>query len=129
LTSSLPAFGSRTELVEPSLDCLVPTQASVGLPVQLLAEIGDVRSRSALERALDRELDGRVRRRIRELLRDLGARGRAELRRLRDELSELERRHAELAAKVAKLAAGRTRRGERDEAAKRGARRRRAPRR
>ena len=72
---------------------------------EALGEIGDPKSRSALGRRLERELDGRVRRRIREVLRDLGAKGRQEMRRVRDELDELRRAHDELRTRLGKLEA------------------------
>lgn len=70
-----------------------------------LGELGDVKARSALQRQLDRDLDGRVRRRIREVLRDLGGSGKREVDRLRDELEELRREHAELRTRLGKLEA------------------------
>lgn len=68
-----------------------------------LADLGDVRSRAALQRQLERELDGRVRRRLREVLRDLAATGKREVERLREELDNLRREHGELKARVSKL--------------------------
>jgi len=71
--------------------------------VRALLEIGDVKSRGALGKQLERELDGRVRRRIREVLRDLGAAGKKETERLREELDSLRGEHASLKARLAKL--------------------------
>lgn len=71
--------------------------------VRALLEVGDVKSRGALGRQLDRELDGRVRRRIREALRDLGAAGKKETERLREELDGLRGEHASMKARLAKL--------------------------
>jgi aminopeptidase N len=73
--------------------------------VRALGELGDAKARGALQRQLDRDLDGRVRRRIREVLRDLGGTGKRESDRLRDELEELRREHAELKARIGKLEA------------------------
>ncbi|MCC6522354.1 MAG: HEAT repeat domain-containing protein [Polyangiaceae bacterium] len=71
--------------------------------VEALTEMGDPRAGAALQTALDREKDARVRRRIREALRDLGARGKKELRRLRDEVQTLRREHGELRARLSKV--------------------------
>lgn len=71
--------------------------------VRALLEIGDVKSRGALAKQLERELDGRVRRRIREVLRDLGAAGKKETERLREELDSLRGEHASMKARLAKL--------------------------
>lgn len=71
--------------------------------VRALLEIGDVKSRGALARQLDRELDGRVRRRIREVLRDLGAAGKKETERLREELDSLRGEQTSLKARLTKL--------------------------
>jgi aminopeptidase N len=68
-----------------------------------LGEIADPKARAALRRQLERDLDGRVRRRIREVLRDLGGRGRREMRRLREELEDLRRQHADVRARLGKL--------------------------
>jgi aminopeptidase N len=68
-----------------------------------LAELGDVKARGALRRQLERDLDARVRRRIREVLRDLGGKGRRETRRLREELDDLRREHAELKVRLSKI--------------------------
>jgi aminopeptidase N len=71
--------------------------------VRALLEIGDVKSRGPLAKQLDRELDGRVRRRIREALRDLGAAGKKETERVREELDALRSEHAALKARLGKL--------------------------
>jgi aminopeptidase N len=71
--------------------------------IEALGELGDVKARGALLRQLERENDGRVRRHLRELLRDLAGKGRLEVRRLREQLDQLERSHAELKARVSKL--------------------------
>ncbi|UQA61579.1 M1 family aminopeptidase [Polyangium aurulentum] len=73
--------------------------------VRAIVEMGDAKSRGALSRQLDRELDGRVRRRIREALRDLGASGKRETERLREEIESLRGEHAELKARLGKLEA------------------------
>jgi aminopeptidase N len=89
------------ELLEDLLD-----EADPHLRVEVaeaLGELADPKSRAALRRQLDRDLDGRVRRRIREVLRDLGGRGRRELRRMREELEDLRRQHADLRARLSKL--------------------------
>lgn len=74
--------------------------------VRALSDLGDVKSRPALQRQLERDLDGRVRRRIREALRDLGGSGKREADRLRDELEALRGEHAELKSRLAKVEAG-----------------------
>jgi aminopeptidase N len=74
--------------------------------VRALGDLGDVKARGALQRQLERDLDGRVRRRIREVLRDLGGAGKREVDRLRDELEDMRREHAELRARLGKLEAG-----------------------
>jgi aminopeptidase N len=74
-----------------------------GSVAEALAELGDVKARDALLRQLDRDLDARVRRRIREVLRDLAAKGKKELRRLRDDIDQLRREHGELKARVSKI--------------------------
>ncbi|MBK9261077.1 MAG: HEAT repeat domain-containing protein [Polyangiaceae bacterium] len=71
--------------------------------VRALLEVGDVKARAALSKQLERELDGRVRRRIREVLRDLGAAGKKETERLREELETLRNEHASLKARIGKL--------------------------
>lgn len=71
--------------------------------VRALLEVGDVKSRGALAKQLERELDGRVRRRIREVLRDLGAAGKKETERLREELDSLRGEHASLKARLTKV--------------------------
>ncbi len=71
--------------------------------VRALFELGDVKSRGALTKQLERELDGRVRRRIREVLRDLGAVGKKETERLREELDALRGDHASMKARLGKL--------------------------
>jgi aminopeptidase N len=71
--------------------------------VRALVDLGDAKSRGALQRQLDRELDGRVRRRIREALRDIGTAGKREADRLRDELEALRTEHGELKARLGKL--------------------------
>ena len=71
--------------------------------VRALVEMGDVKARAALSKQLERELDGRVRRRIREALRDLGAAGKKETERLREELEMMRGEHATLKARVGKL--------------------------
>jgi aminopeptidase N len=71
--------------------------------VRALLEVGDVKSRGALTKQLERELDGRVRRRIREVLRDLGAAGKKETERLREELDSLRGEHASMKARLGKL--------------------------
>jgi aminopeptidase N len=71
--------------------------------VRALLEIGDVKSRGALAKQLERELDGRVRRRIREVLRDLGAAGKKETERLREELDTLRGEHTSLKARLTKV--------------------------
>ncbi len=71
--------------------------------VLALAELGDAKSRPALHRVLESDLDARVRRRVREVMRDLGARGRRETRRLREEVDHLRRAQDELAARLSKL--------------------------
>jgi len=71
--------------------------------VRALLEVGDVKSRGALAKQLERELDGRVRRRIREVLRDLGAAGKKETERLREELDSLRGEHASLKARLSKV--------------------------
>jgi len=71
--------------------------------VRAIVDLGDTRSRGALQRRLDRELDGRVRRRIREALRDLGGATKREADRLRDELEALRTEHAELKARMGKV--------------------------
>src|SRR4029079_9270518 len=76
--------------------------------VRSLVELGDSKSRGALQRQLDRDLDGRVRRRIREALRDIGSGGKREADRLRDDFEALRNEHAELKARLAKPG-GRTR--------------------
>jgi aminopeptidase N len=73
--------------------------------VRAIVEMGDTKSRGALSRQLERELDGRVRRRIREALRDLGASGKRETERLREELESLRGEHAEMKARIGKLEA------------------------
>jgi aminopeptidase N len=91
------------EHIEQLLDAETPLLRVAA--VEALAEMGDAKSRPPLARRLERELDGRVRRRIREALRDLGAKGRNELRRLRDEIDELRRAHDELRVRLGKLEA------------------------
>src|SRR5262249_25622708 len=73
--------------------------------VRALGELGDAKSRGALQRALDRDLDGRVRRRIREVLRDLGGVSKRETERLREEVESLRAEQAELKARFGKLEA------------------------
>lgn len=73
--------------------------------VRALGDLGDVKARPALQRQLERDLDARVRRRIREVLRDLGGSAKREVDRLRDELEDLRREHAELRTRMGKLEA------------------------
>lgn len=70
-----------------------------------LGEIGDSKSRSALNRALDNELDGRVRRRIRDVIRDLVGTSstKGELQRLNDELESLRNELTELRSRLSKV--------------------------
>lgn len=75
--------------------------------VAALLELGAPESAAALDRALAREREARVRRRIREALRELATAGKDEVRRLSDRVDELERRDADLRARVAKLEAER----------------------
>ena len=73
--------------------------------VRALVDLGDSKSRAALQRQLDRELDGRVRRRIREALRDIGTAGKREADRLRDDFESLRNDYAELKARFARIEA------------------------
>jgi aminopeptidase N len=73
--------------------------------VRALVDLGDTKSRGALQRQLERELDGRVRRRIREALRDIGAAGKREADRLRDDFEALRTEYTELKARLGKLEA------------------------
>lgn len=101
--SKLASDRKSREALEELLDDADPhLRADV---VRALLELGDTKSRGALEHRLQVEHDGRVRRKLREALRDLGAGSRQERERLRDDLDKLQRDHAELAAKVAKLEA------------------------
>jgi aminopeptidase N len=94
--------GKKTrELLEDLLEDADPhLRVSV---VDALADVGDPRARPALRRQLSRDLDGRVRRRIREVLRDLGGAGKRELRRMREEIEQLRRDHAEMKARMTRL--------------------------
>ena len=73
--------------------------------VEALAEVGESASRGALRRQLARDLDGRVRRRIREVLRDLGARGKHQVKQLKDDLELLRREHEQVKTRLARLEA------------------------
>ena len=102
--AALPELtGDRTtrELLEDLLDDTDPYLRVSA--VDALVEIANPRSRGPLGQQLERETDGRVRRRIREALRDLGARGKREFKRLRDDLVDVRREHSELKARVSKL--------------------------
>ncbi|HSN98547.1 MAG TPA: M1 family aminopeptidase, partial [Candidatus Nanopelagicales bacterium] len=98
LSSDRKARETLEELLDSTRDPYVRVDIA-----RAIADLGDVRSRGALQRALDRELDGRVRRRLREVLRDLGGSGKREVERLRDELDALRREHGDLKARIAKL--------------------------
>ena len=73
--------------------------------VRALVDLGDAKSRGALQRQFERELDGRVRRRIREALRDIGAAGKRDADRLRDDFEALRTEYTELKARLGKLEA------------------------
>jgi aminopeptidase N len=70
-----------------------------------LAEIGDVKARSALRERLEIDLDPRVRRRLKETLRDLSGESKKSGDQLRDDFEKLQSDHAVLRARVAQLEA------------------------
>jgi aminopeptidase N len=103
---ALPKLSSDRKTREALEDLLDSTDPYLRVDVvRALGEMGDPKSRGALQRQLDRELDGRVRRRIREVVRDLGGAGKRESDRLRDEIEALRKEHTELKSRMGKLEA------------------------
>ncbi len=103
---ALPSL-SREESVREALEDLLDDR-DPHVRVEVIAallQLGAPESAAAIGRALGREREARVRRRMREALRDLATADKDDLRRLADRVDELERRDAELRARVAKLEA------------------------
>ena len=103
---ALPKIGGDRKIREVLEDLLDGTDPYLRVDVvRALVDLGDSKSRGALQRQLDRELDGRVRRRIREALRDIGTAGKREADRLRDDFEALRTEYGELKARFAKIEA------------------------
>jgi aminopeptidase N len=103
---ALPKIGGDRKIREALEDLLDGTDPYLRVDVvRALVDLGDPKSRAALQRQLERELDGRVRRRIREALRDIGAAGKRDADRLRDDFEALRSEYGELKARFAKLEA------------------------
>jgi aminopeptidase N len=103
---ALPKIASDRKTREALEDLLDGTDPYLRVDVvRALVDLGDAKSRGALQRQLERELDGRVRRRIREALRDIGTAGKRDADRLRDDFEALRTEYSELKARMAKIEA------------------------
>ncbi len=103
---ALPKIGGDRKIREALEDLLDGTDPYLRVDVvRALVDLGDPKSRGALQRQLERELDGRVRRRIREALRDIGTAGKREADRLRDDFEALRTEYGDLKARFAKIEA------------------------
>lgn len=103
---ALPKIGGDRKIREALEDLLDGTDPYLRVDVvRALVDLGDAKSRGALQRQLERELDGRVRRRIREALRDIGTAGKRDADRLRDDFEALRSEYNELKARFARLEA------------------------